>query len=271
MTATPLERFIDATKNGPIRLPFFRAGNLLYSFQKNFTGEDFPMNRIRFALFFVWCLGLPMMAALAQGTAEAPFKALAVEGEVLLVADGKDPVPVNSGDALPVGAGRLVTLETGAVKLAFPNGKEFQLMQNSMMFLAPGAQTLEDACAAVGAVREPTVVFLQPANGATLPAGKPVTLLFGANLNSPHFKGIAELSLKMIESGAKGSGKGVAKLTLPAQRPAAAEKPLFHTFRVTLNEDLAKAGDFDFFVETIDKPLGKPVKPELSLTFEPAE
>ncbi|MBI3037928.1 hypothetical protein HYY75_02595 [bacterium] len=222
----------------------------------------------RFSLVCVF-LSVLSLSMFPPGFAAAPeFKVISVEGEVLHVVDGKDPVGLKAGDALPAESGRIVTMEDGIVKLAFPNGKEFQLMQNAMMFLSAKAQTLEDACAAVGSVRERTVVFLKPSNGSTLPSGKPLQVILGIDLSSSHFKNVSKCSLKIRESGESGSGKVLAQFSIPEEKKIRTGDLQYRTYKLEIKVAPTKAGDFDLFVETVETPLGKALKPECAVSFE---
>ncbi|MBF0498678.1 MAG: hypothetical protein HQM09_00985 [Candidatus Riflebacteria bacterium] len=214
--------------------------------------------------FLICCCCLMLTSAQADEKDNAVFKVIKIDGGVLHLIDGKDPVPVKTGEE--ISGGKLVTLEDGTVKFTFPGGKESVLESNSMMELVKGVDSVADACAAVGAVREPTLVFLQPDGKKKLAAAKPFQMIIGINMNSEHFRNIATLSIKLV-SDEDSSGKTIAQLSLPKEVKTPSDKPWYRSYKVEVVQKI-KAGDYECVIETVENPVGKKVKPSLPLTFE---
>jgi len=197
---------------------------------------------------------------------EGFFQINSTKGEVLLVVGEDEPKPVKANDKIPSGDARLVTLEDSSAKILFPNGKEFEVFANSMLVLAPGIDTMENACASVGGVRETTVVFLSPPDGTTVSCGSPLSVILGINTRSQVFKDLPSVVVKLIPN-EKSRGPVVATLALPAHSGGGGT-PNLRSYRFSIDTNNIKPGDYDLVVETVDTPIGKKVKPVWGISFE---
>lgn len=195
---------------------------------------------------------------------EQSFGIQGVEGEVLHAIDGKEPLALKNGDI--VTGGRLVTLDEGTAKIKFPNGQEFQVPPHSVLFLDPKCATLDDACAAAAAIRDPSVLFIQPLKNGKIPVGKEFQAVIGIYLENALLKDVSKVTLQAAPIGESRLTE-LASFDLPKPQKSADGKPRFDMVKVKVLKTPEKPGDYELFLKTVETPSGKKFGKPLSVSF----
>ncbi len=188
------------------------------------------------------------------------FKVDNIQGEVMQILDGQDPKMLKSGDRIT--GGKLVTLEDSSTKLTFPDGKDYPVPANTLLFLDPKCNTLEGSVAAAAAIRDPSVHFVIPGENAVLPLNKPFSLIVGINLEGGNVKGVDSFSINAvsIDDPDKSIELGQIKAK-PGKSPLSFSKS-------EVSKTPGKAGEYELIIKTIEKPIGKQIGKSRAVSFK---
>lgn len=213
-------------------------------------------------LVLAW-LGLVGMAAHAAESASGPaFVPVKVSGEVLHVPDGGTPVPLKGGET--VSGGNLVVMEDSEAEVRYPGGQVVTVPGNTMVRLVPGQDTLENACKAALTVRDPFVVFVQPATEARVAADAPFAIVVGVKLDATAKHKAGDTLLVVAHPADEEENKGNVelasfRLTPEAKRKGAPPAGLdFRYVKVTSGKGLP-VGEYDLFLKTAQPAPGESI------------
>ncbi len=212
--------------------------------------------------WFVLLSGLAILSIVPVcGDTPAPtgFQIVSCEGEVLHVPDGTEaPEPAKPGSTIT--SGRFITLENGKAELKFPSGKTFIIPANTLLMIDPKQETLENACAAAAAIRDRSVLFVLPREGEQVMAGKPLSLLFGVQIDALDLSATNGLKVMAIDAANPEKPKEIELASIAlGDNPALGAGTLgYRYFRLETTRGLPE-GEYEIIVKTQATPAGKKV------------
>jgi hypothetical protein len=207
-----------------------------------------------FVLVFLFSLSSFVLCGM-----DAAFTIEKATGEVFHVLDGDAPRLLKPGEK--ISGGRLAVMEESSAEVTFPNGTRYPIPQNTLLLLDPTCETLENACAAAGGIRDRSTLFLQPVDQQAMKAGEAFPVLVA--VDASRITDVATLSLAVaaIDDIDKKNPKTLLEFSAigkPETKPGMLGYRLFH---LEVPKAPSREGEYVLFVKPVtgvgDQQIGK--------------